>query len=466
MSVILRNFLALSLGEIASKGFGFLALVYLARILGVESFGDLSFVLAIYSYLAILANQGFEIVGAKEIARTKEPHSLIVGQILPIRAAFAIIALLCSLVLSLTAIIPESVRFILFLQSLNLLILPFSLYFVFQGLQEMRVIGAARTIQAVVYLVLILLAVHSPEDVSRVPLLLLASTAVSFMIPLGLYVKRSGVVSFRLRTEDWGQLLKVSVSLGITSIMIQVYSNLDVVMLGFLREAEVGYYSAAYKIVLAIGSIVNPYMAAIFPTLARLYEVDRNSLGQFLFRVSRIVLLIAVPTVGLMGLYSMELMILLFGHEYSQGVLPLQILLITQIVIWIASPFAVPLVACNLANRFLLATTVGAGMNFMLNIFLIPRYSMTGAALATLLAEIVVGLIQYNYFTKLVLKISISKIATGPVFLTLSIVSVGSLLHTIMPFYPAFFSIIVLWLGGIAIGLKRLGSLSRFTVAS
>ncbi len=57
-SAIIRNLVALSAGELAAKGLGFVAALYLARMLAPEDFGILGFVWAVYAYFALLASAG------------------------------------------------------------------------------------------------------------------------------------------------------------------------------------------------------------------------------------------------------------------------------------------------------------------------------------------------------------------------------------------------------------------------
>ncbi len=61
-----RNTLWLSLGDVIAKTLNFLAIVYLARTLGVAGYGELEFAITIITYFALLADGGLEIWSTRE----------------------------------------------------------------------------------------------------------------------------------------------------------------------------------------------------------------------------------------------------------------------------------------------------------------------------------------------------------------------------------------------------------------
>ena len=63
-----RNFSWLTISQVVGRGLNFLALVYIARVLGAASFGLLSFVQAFVAYLILLVDVGLSTYGTKTIA--------------------------------------------------------------------------------------------------------------------------------------------------------------------------------------------------------------------------------------------------------------------------------------------------------------------------------------------------------------------------------------------------------------
>jgi O-antigen/teichoic acid export membrane protein len=83
--------------------------------------------------------------------------------------------------------------------------------------------------------------------------------------------------------------------------------------------------------------------------------------------------------------------VLIYGGAYVEAVRPLQILLITSSVIFLNVALVNPLLAWDRQTEYMKIIAVGALANVVMNVLLIPRFGIRGAAVATLLAEISVA---------------------------------------------------------------------------
>jgi len=117
---IAKNFLSLSSGEIISRIFSFIAIVYLARILGVENFGKIGFAQAILVYFMIITELGLTTLGTREIARAKNKIDGYAGNIAAFRLVLAVAAF-CLLCLFTSIInIPGETRYLMMFYGLSL----------------------------------------------------------------------------------------------------------------------------------------------------------------------------------------------------------------------------------------------------------------------------------------------------------------------------------------------------------
>jgi O-antigen/teichoic acid export membrane protein len=78
---------------------------------------------------------------------------------------------------------------------------------------------------------------------------------------------------------------------------------------------------------------------------------------------------------------------LLFGESYAPSVVPLQVLSAGALFVFCTWILHAAAIATNLDRRLLVTTAVGLGSNVLLNLLLIPRWGIAGAAWATVLAE-------------------------------------------------------------------------------
>ena len=162
-------------------------------------------------------------------------------------------------------------------------------------------------------------------------------------------------------------------------------------------------------------------------------------------RIFRVLFFISLP-IALAGLFfSNHIILLVFGAQYIHAVTSLKILLWSVFTVFINIPFATLLLASGKQMRYLMCVSIGACVNFGLNLLLIPRLSHQGAAIATIVTEIVVLVLLYVYSRKeihiaipgTVLRGVICSAALGAFFYTVSIapiveVLLGAILYGIL----------------------------------
>ena len=401
MNKVLSNFFTLSLGEASSKVFGFLSTIYLARVLGSESFGQYAFVLAIYSYFALLANPGFETVGTREVAKGSYSVEVLFGSIFVLRILFSIIAFIVLLLCAFLLHFENTVRVLLLTQGLNLLLTPLLIQFVFRGLTEMKYISLARILQSSSFLLLAFFFVRSKDEIFHLPYLLLISTVVSLLPLIILYRKRFGGYSIVTSEKVRKDVLHNSVIFGASGLMILIYYNLDSVMLGFMRpKGEVGIYSAAYKIVLFVLGFQTLFSQSLLPVISQFAGAGKDR-KPLLERSFALLLWLSMPMLLIGFFYSTQICVAVYGEGYTDSSEALRILSFAIFLIFNECITAIFLVAEGKMRQHLTSVTIGAIMNFTMNLFLIPHYGVLGAAVATVFSELWVFsmLLWYMYRT-------------------------------------------------------------------
>jgi O-antigen/teichoic acid export membrane protein len=398
MRSVLANYLWLALGDTASRVLLFVATLYLGQVLGREAFGQVNFAQAIVVYFLWFANMGLPLLGAREVARDRAVLPDVVGRVVSTRLALTTLGF--ALLVGLTLVVEQ-------LRELRLLVLGFGLWlfpqallldWVYQGVENTRPAGVARFVDRLVALLLVVLLVHGAADAVRVPWAWLAG-GLAGAAWLAIAYRRSGwSIRWRQKIAAARESLQVAFPLGLSFLMIQIHLTLDTVMIGFLRTgapggayAEVGAYSAAYKIVqflLAFAALVG---SVLFPVIARLSKESVAAWQPILRAASRVTLAVGLPcAVGGM-LLAEPLMGWAWGEEYrSASAVPFRILVWSVATVFANVTYATILIATSRERRYLGVVTAGAVVNLLANLVLIPRYGLPGAASATMASEILV----------------------------------------------------------------------------
>lgn len=202
------------------------------------------------------------------------------------------------------------------------------------------------------------------------------------------------VVSMKIRfVFDWARskdLFLRGLPFMFIAIFASIYSRIDMVMLRYLKDFEtVGWYGAAYKF-LDISSLFSVlFTTSIFPLLANLYSdpAKREEYTAFYYRGLRIIFSSGV-VIALVFIFFAPLMVgVLFPESFGPSVLTLRILMIAQVLLFLSIFFNNLLLIQNRERRGLVIVIFSAALNVGLNFILIPKFSLYGAAWATVIAE-------------------------------------------------------------------------------
>ncbi|MBN1446973.1 MAG: flippase [Bacteroidetes bacterium] len=382
---ILRNVLSLSAGEFLSKAIGFVAVVYVGRVLGSAGLGVIGFATALLSYFVLLVNPGLDTVGIREIAAHPGQIQRTSTGILLARGILLLPgAVLLGLVL-LVAPVSPTMRIVGLLYGTTLFLLPLTLDFYFMGTERMGVVAVRKTLQASLYLTGIVVFISHPTHIILVPLLLLASSAVSLLFQ-PIFVRGRLLRLDREVLRALPSLLRPALYVGGAQLLILTYLQIDLVMCGFLLPSEqVGFYTAAQRIAGAVALLPVVFLQAWMPELSRAEgDTEQRIVLERFFRV------MALPGLLIAGsgfLIAPEALQFLFGNSYLDGSTALRLLFVSLGFVFLNMALANPLLAWKRDRDYFLIVLAGAGINVGLNAAFIPVMGIEGAAWATVAAE-------------------------------------------------------------------------------
>jgi len=202
---------------------------------------------------------------------------------------------------------------------------------------------------------------------------------------------------------DWKEIrpfrnIKVVISLFVPTIAIQIYTVLDKTMIGIITEDafENGYYEQSIKISKMVLVVVASLGTVMIPRIGYYFgNGDQSAVHNVICRGYRFVWFIGIPMCfGLIGISS-NFVPWFFGPGFEKVIHLLCILSFLILPIGISNVIGIQyLIPTNKQNLLSVSVLVGAVTNFILNIILIHIYQSIGAAISSIIAEIVVTLVQ------------------------------------------------------------------------
>jgi O-antigen/teichoic acid export membrane protein len=398
-----RNILRLATGDLVAKAMSFLAFVYLARILGVSNFGVLEFAGSVLTYLLLIADGGLEMWGTREAAKTTDLPAL-ARRILPLRLQLASVSFL--ILLLLLPLFPHypKLRAVLLIYGLTVFAQAISLKWAFMGKQNMARVARGLVIGQAFFAASVFVFIHNPVALVWVPVFRLVGDLATAFYFARWFRRVHGRYPLKMNLRGMRGVLKPAFTIGLSLAMGLLNYNFDAVLLGFLRGATfVGWYNAAYKLILVGMSFPITYFSGLFPALSRFYVENREEFRRLVRRTVELWLLFVVPLVVGGTFLAGPIISLLYGTAYTNSVAPFRILLFSAALVVLRWVYMDSLRASGHQALDLRCAITSASLNVGLNILLIPRYGMIGAASATTLADVVWFVMAYYYFRRAVL---------------------------------------------------------------
>ncbi|TSC89629.1 MAG: Lipopolysaccharide O-side chain biosynthesis protein (O-antigen transporter) [Parcubacteria group bacterium Gr01-1014_3] len=396
---IAKNTFWLFFGQMTSRVLRAAIVIYAARVLGAAGWGAFSYALGVAAFLTVFSDIGINALLTKEGSRSPELRSQYLATAFFIK--LAMLTVLTTLIIALFPYltkIPEAAA-----------IMPILIFvFAFDALRElgsavsraMEKMEIEAGIQVFANFVIVVLGfiflTLNPSSLSLSFAYAIGSGLGLVAILIALRTHFQNLFSNFKKSLIW-PIFRTAWPFGLMGIMGAVMLNTDIIMLGWLRTAEeVGYYSAAQKPIQLLYVIPTLLATSIFPIIARLVKTDPESAKKLLVKYVWLAIILSVPITVLGFILAKPIILTLFGAEYSVGILTFQILLLTLPIVYPATILGNAIFAYD-GQKFLALFAVTAILgNVLFNFLLIPIFGIEGAAIATILTQLITNFLIWQ----------------------------------------------------------------------
>jgi O-antigen/teichoic acid export membrane protein len=366
----------------------------IANYLGAISFGDLSFADALTAIIAAVGTLGLDSFIIREIIQEPEKKDEILGTSLLLRIGVNTLLIPLSVLIyvvfhhfsgnadrSLTWIV-FFLAFASFFKSFNVI----DSYFQSQ-------VASKYVVQVQNVCVLLSAAVKVLLVVLGLPVIYFAISLAfdGFILALGLiwmYHKRGLTIkTWTFNRKRAVSLLQQSFPLILSAVMVSIYMKIDQVMLKTVGSAEVGIYSAAAKLSEAWYFIPIAIVTSVFPAIIHARKTDYARYIKRLGNLYDLLIFISLPVALFISFFGNDIISLLYRNNQYEGAGPmLSIHIWSGVFVFLGSASSQYLLAEGFTLISFQRTALGAVVNILLNLWLIPAYGGVGASVATLIA--------------------------------------------------------------------------------
>ena len=361
--------------------------IYLARTLRAEAFGTVSYAHSFIFYLLNFVDLGLTTYGIREVAKDRGRVSEYVSEIVSFKLLIASSLFTVLMAATFLSCPSTSFRMIMLGASLLLFVSALSTEWAYQGQEKMHMVLVSVATTTFLQLLLVWALVKGPDDILKTTP---AYSLAAFLIPILflIHFKYKPKLDF-IYLKQIKRYLASAIIIWLIAIFAQVYNGLDIVLLGLFKSPEeVGYFTIARR---AIGgsTLLMVFLAnALLPRLSSTFSKDvyqfNSATGKFLKISLFLTVFVFLPLIAL----SDHIITFALGNEYLPASLPFKIMGLGLIIVLFNLPYSTGLVAAGFEKEVLKQVLASASLSVILNIFLMPKYGMIGAAISFVFAEI------------------------------------------------------------------------------
>ncbi len=367
--------------------------IYVARYLGPQRFGLLNYAISFVGLFAAIAEMGLTEITVREFIDANTPKSCLFGTVFLLRTIGAFVVIF----LAMTGIWLLGDDY--YTRGLVALV---AISFIFQAFRVIELYFQSQVLAK--YAVVAQLAQMFVSAGAKVFLIQIKAELVWFAfvivlenvvmaLTLSLLFRRFGTVplsEWRFNSFLAKKLLKESFPLALSGLVVAVYMKIDQVMIKNMMTAEaVGLYAVAVRLSEAWYFIPSVVMKSLFPAVVavrqkenRRYHLRLQQLHDFL---SMLALLVAVPV----SIWAGDIVSVVFGERFASAGTVLAIHIWAGMVVFPGNVRAHLIVLEKRQMVALIFRSLGVAVNVGLNLLLIPRFGIIGAAWATIASYVI-----------------------------------------------------------------------------
>lgn len=401
----LKNTIWLLAEKILRLAAGLFVGVLIARYLGSEQYGILSYALSLTAIFSAMIHLGLGGLVVRELVKKPQQIQEILGTVFVLKGLASIIAIISFI---LVAYLSESVNspqfWSLLIASTAILFQPIQVIdFWFeaqvQGRNSALVKTGALVSTAVLKIALVFIG-------AQLLTFVVASTLESVFLAIffiWVYISKAkqSFLSWRASKTMAKTLLNQSWLIMLGSFFAVIYLKIDQIMLKWLSGThEVGVYAVAAQLSEVWYFVPVSIVASIYPKLIQLKEDNACTYNSRMQQIYDLLCCLGFTLALATTFAAQPLINLLYGEQYQEAGPVLAIHVWAGVFIFMRALFSKWILIENELVFSLLTQGFGAVANVLLNFYLIPIYGVYGAAIATLISYAVASYVVLLFYKK------------------------------------------------------------------
>ena len=395
MTSIKKNFLYNAFYQVLTLILPLITTPYISRVMGAERVGVYSYAYSIAYYFGMFILLGTNNYGNRTIASVRDDKKILSKTFWSIYAMQLFLGLFVSTVYLMYVFVIAEEQMMALLQIIYLISVALDISWFFFGIEQFKLTVTRNTIIKILTVVAMLLFVKSIDDLYIYALIMVGSSLIS-QIFLWIFLK-DYVIFQKITLCDIKKHIIPNLILFIPVIAISLYALMGKIILGNMSSMiEVGYFESANKLTVIPTMAVTALGTVMLPRISNMVSHGQHEETQKYLEKSLIISVFLSSSMALgISAVSKEFVPLFYGEGFDKCKILIPILVLSSIFVSWANVIRTQyLIPYKKDKIYIQSVFLGAIINIILNILLIPTLQSIGAAIASLSAEIIVSVFQ------------------------------------------------------------------------
>ncbi len=398
---VARNAIYLLSGNIISTVLGVIFVIYVAIQLGLTQFGIYTLGNYFAGLFVILGDLGLSNYTTREIARDKNNAQDILNRVFCLRLVLSLLAFIVGINVLLYVdygLLTEQLTMIILFTHIFFRSFLSFLFHIFEGFERMEFVTIAEAFRRGIDLVIGVWVLSQGYGLTFLILgLVLSDLIILTFTWILLYSSLPIRIQIVFSSIGWYETLVTSIPFGLLTVFLGVVNSIDTIMLGKIRgEDEVGLYGAVIRITSVLTIIPLMTATAMFPAISRLYDTSIDKARSIFLNLIRLMMFLGMPIAFGTTLIGSSLIVFVYDATYLPAALPLKIVIWSIGMVFLNLPMIMFLSSIERQKQATMIIGISAMSNIILNLVLIPKYGMVGAAITTVISQVIILILCYR----------------------------------------------------------------------
>lgn len=398
VKTIFKNMSWLLISQIIASVCAFIWTILMARYLGVSNYGIFGFATSFTAILAVTVDLGINTHVIRHVATDYDSAPKYLGNAMPLKSIFGIGTMILTLIILILMKTDELTLTVTLLFAIEMIIKSFInlLNGSFQAFEEGKYQGIGNTLLHIILLIFILITIFTDFGLIGISISYILANAITLIYTYYAFKNNIAKPKFELDLEFCKQITVLSLPFAVIGLLYTIYYSIDIVMLtNMVGSYASGIYNATYKLISVLTLFYSVYTAVIFPVMSKFFNDDESMLLISFEKSIKYLMLVIIPIAIATVFYSTDIIHLIYGHKYDAASSVLCILIWTVCLLFISGAANSLLNASHKEVAVTKIYAIAAVFNIVLNFVMIPYFSYNGAAITTVLSDLLIVIIQF-----------------------------------------------------------------------